>query len=66
MRNRSLFWPFFLIATGIVWLLIEMRTPSRRKPVGAHVHLAVLPDGGRYRPDPALALAGHHVCSSRA
>jgi len=26
MRNRSLFWPFFLIATGIVWLLIEMRT----------------------------------------
>ena len=26
MRNRSLFWPFFLIATGIVWLLIEMHT----------------------------------------
>jgi hypothetical protein len=26
MRNRSLFWPFFLIAAGIVWLLIEMRT----------------------------------------
>jgi Putative auto-transporter adhesin, head GIN domain len=26
MRNRSLFWPFFLIATGAVWLLIEMRT----------------------------------------
>ena len=26
MRNRSLFWPFFLIAAGIVWLLIEIRT----------------------------------------
>ncbi len=26
MRNRSLFWPFFLIATGIVWLLVELRT----------------------------------------
>jgi hypothetical protein len=26
MRNRSLFWPFFLIASGIVWLLVEMRT----------------------------------------
>jgi hypothetical protein len=26
MRNRSLFWPFFLIASGLVWLLIEMRT----------------------------------------
>ena len=26
MRNRSLFWPFFLIAAGIVWLLIEMHT----------------------------------------
>jgi hypothetical protein len=25
MRNRSLFWPFFLIATGIVWLLIELQ-----------------------------------------
>jgi hypothetical protein len=24
MRNRSLFWPFFLIAAGIVWLLVEM------------------------------------------
>jgi len=24
MRNRSLFWPFFLIAAGIVWLLIEL------------------------------------------
>ena len=26
MRNRSLFWPFFLIASGIVWLLIELRS----------------------------------------
>lgn len=26
MRNRSFFWPFFLIASGIVWLLIEVRT----------------------------------------
>jgi len=26
MRNRSFFFPFFLIATGAVWLLIEMRT----------------------------------------
>ena len=26
MRNRSFFWPFFLIATGIVWLLIEIRS----------------------------------------
>jgi hypothetical protein len=26
MRNRSLFWPFFLIATGVVWLMIELRT----------------------------------------
>ncbi len=25
MRNRSLFWPFFLIATGVVWLLIELQ-----------------------------------------
>ena len=24
MRNRSFFWPFFLIATGIVWLLVEL------------------------------------------
>lgn len=24
MRNRSLFWPFFLIAAGIVWLLVEL------------------------------------------
>jgi len=24
MRNRSLFWPFFLIAAGIVWLLVEI------------------------------------------
>jgi hypothetical protein len=24
MRNRSLFWPFFLIATGIAWFLIEL------------------------------------------
>ena len=24
MRNRSLFWPFFLIATGVVWLLVEL------------------------------------------
>ena len=29
MRNRSLFWPFFLIAAGIVWLLVELqRLPS--------------------------------------
>jgi hypothetical protein len=26
MRQRSLFWPFILIATGIVWLLVELRT----------------------------------------
>jgi hypothetical protein len=26
MRNRSFFWPFVLIATGLVWLLIELRT----------------------------------------
>jgi hypothetical protein len=26
MRNRSLFWPFVLIATGLVWLLVELRT----------------------------------------
>jgi hypothetical protein len=26
MRQRSLFWPFFLIAAGIVWLLVELRT----------------------------------------
>jgi hypothetical protein len=26
MRQRSLFWPFLLIATGIVWLLVELRT----------------------------------------
>jgi hypothetical protein len=26
MRNRSLFWPFFLIATGLVWLLVEIHT----------------------------------------
>lgn len=26
MRNRSLFWPFFLIATGAIWLLIELRS----------------------------------------
>ena len=25
-KYRSLFWPFFLIATGIIWLLIEIRT----------------------------------------
>jgi hypothetical protein len=25
MRNRSLFWPFFLIAAGIVWLLIGLQ-----------------------------------------
>jgi hypothetical protein len=25
MRNRSLFWPFFLIAAGIVWLLIDLQ-----------------------------------------
>jgi len=24
MRNRSLFWPFFLIAAGVVWLLVEL------------------------------------------
>jgi hypothetical protein len=26
MRNRSLFWPFILIATGVVWLLVELRS----------------------------------------
>jgi hypothetical protein len=26
MRQRSLFWPFVFIATGIVWLLIELHT----------------------------------------
>ncbi len=26
MRNRSFFWPFFLIAAGIVWLLAEVHT----------------------------------------
>jgi hypothetical protein len=26
MRQRSFFWPFVLIATGITWLLIELRT----------------------------------------
>jgi hypothetical protein len=26
MKNRSLFWPFILIAAGLVWLLIELRT----------------------------------------
>ena len=26
MRNRSLFFPFILIATGVVWLLVELRT----------------------------------------
>jgi hypothetical protein len=26
MRNRSLFFPFLLIATGVTWLLIELRT----------------------------------------
>ena len=26
MRYRSLFWPFFLIATGLTWLLIELHT----------------------------------------
>jgi hypothetical protein len=26
MRQRSLFWPFVLIATGILWLLVELRT----------------------------------------
>jgi hypothetical protein len=26
MRNRSFFWPFFLIATGLIWLLIDIRT----------------------------------------
>ena len=25
MRNRSFFWPFFLIGAGIVWLLIELQ-----------------------------------------
>jgi hypothetical protein len=25
MRNRSFFWPFILIATGVVWLLVELR-----------------------------------------
>jgi hypothetical protein len=28
MRNRSMFWPFFLIASGIIWLLIELGTIS--------------------------------------
>jgi hypothetical protein len=26
MRNRSFFWPFFLIAAGLVWLLVQLRT----------------------------------------
>jgi hypothetical protein len=26
MRRRSLFWPFILIATGVVWLLLELGT----------------------------------------
>ncbi len=26
MKQRSFFWPFFLIAAGIVWLLIELHT----------------------------------------
>ena len=26
MRQRSLFWPFFLIATGAIWFLVELRT----------------------------------------
>jgi hypothetical protein len=26
MRQRTLFWPFVLIATGVVWLLIQLRT----------------------------------------
>ena len=26
MRQRSLFWPFILIATGIIWFLVELRT----------------------------------------
>jgi hypothetical protein len=26
MRNRSLFWPFVLIAAGLVWLLVELRS----------------------------------------
>jgi len=26
MKQRSLFWPFVLIATGFVWLLVELRT----------------------------------------
>ena len=26
MRNRSLFWPFVLIAAGLVWLLVELHT----------------------------------------
>ena len=26
MKQRSLFWPFVFIATGLVWLLVELRT----------------------------------------
>jgi hypothetical protein len=26
MKQRSFFWPFFLIAAGLVWLLVELRT----------------------------------------
>jgi hypothetical protein len=26
MRHRSLFWPFVMIATGLVWLLVQFRT----------------------------------------
>ena len=26
MRNRSLFWPFILIAAGLIWLLVQLRT----------------------------------------
>jgi hypothetical protein len=26
MRTRSLFWPFVFIATGVVWLLVQLRT----------------------------------------
>ena len=26
MRQRSLFWPFVFIATGLIWLLVELRT----------------------------------------
>ncbi len=26
MRNRSFFWPFVLIASGLVWLLVELHT----------------------------------------